>query len=43
MPGGEKKTKGTIYSISVHPDGTRLATGGVGKSIEPISEAVITC
>jgi hypothetical protein len=31
MIGGEKKTKGTIYSLSVHPDGTRLATGGVGE------------
>lgn len=29
---GEKKTKGTVYSLSVHPDGTRLATGGVGGS-----------
>ncbi|KAK4689347.1 protein HIRA/HIR1, partial [Tremellales sp. Uapishka_1] len=28
---GEKKNKCPIYSISVHPDGTRLATGGLGK------------
>jgi len=26
----EKNNKCPIYSISVHPDGTRLATGGLG-------------
>ena len=26
----EKNTKCPIYSLSVHPDGTRLATGGLG-------------
>lgn len=30
---GEKQTKSPIYSISVHPDGTRLATGGQGMSV----------
>jgi hypothetical protein len=28
----EKNNKCPIYSISVHPDGTRLATGGLGTS-----------
>lgn len=30
--GGEKKSKCPVYSMSVHPDGTRLATGGMGRS-----------
>lgn len=33
---GEKKAKIAIYSISVHPDGTRLATGGLGALIYPM-------
>ncbi|KAL7418351.1 HIR complex subunit [Cryptotrichosporon argae] len=31
---GEKKNKCTIYSISVHPDGTRLATGGQDNKVK---------
>lgn len=27
----EKKKKDTIFSIHVHPDGSRLATGGLGE------------
>jgi hypothetical protein len=26
----DKKKRQTIFSIHVHPDGTRLATGGIG-------------
>ncbi|WVQ81686.1 hypothetical protein IAT38_003811 [Cryptococcus sp. DSM 104549] len=32
--GGEKKNKCPIYSISVHPDGTRLATGGLDHKVK---------
>ncbi|RUS27941.1 hypothetical protein BC938DRAFT_482537, partial [Jimgerdemannia flammicorona] len=28
----DKKKKGCIYSVHVHPDGARLATGGLGSS-----------
>ncbi|ADV24167.1 protein HIR1 [Cryptococcus gattii E566] len=31
---GEKKAKTAIYSISVHPDGTRLATGGLDHKVK---------
>ncbi|ODO10307.1 protein HIR1 [Cryptococcus amylolentus CBS 6273] len=31
---GEKKAKCPIYSISVHPDGTRLATGGLDHKVK---------
>jgi len=27
----DKKKRQTIFSIHVHPDGTRLATGGIGE------------
>lgn len=27
----DKKKRQTIFSIHVHPDGSRLATGGLGK------------
>ena len=28
----ERDRKAAIFSLSVHPDGTRLATGGLGRS-----------
>ncbi|KAK8853078.1 hypothetical protein IAR55_003779 [Kwoniella newhampshirensis] len=31
---GDKKNKCPIYSISVHPDGTRLATGGLDHKVK---------
>ncbi|KLT43237.1 WD40 repeat-like protein [Cutaneotrichosporon oleaginosum] len=31
---GDKQTRSPIYSISVHPDGTRLATGGQDNKVK---------
>jgi len=31
----DKDRKSPIYSLSVHPDGTRLATGGIGVLLLP--------
>ena len=30
----DKKKRQTIFSIHVHPDGTRLATGGIGECVD---------